>query len=89
MTSAADLVLGAWRGEHLPADGGWQRMEPWRQDLYAVLALTGHAAVSAPESVTEAELLSREIEEALELVVLPANQDRMRHMLATNKPLEN
>ena len=47
------------------------------------------AMLTGDEPVTEAELLRREIEVALELVVLPANQDRMRHMLATNKPLEN
>ena len=58
MTSAADLVVGAWRGEHLPADGSWQRIAPWKPSLYAVLSFTGHAAVSAPEDVTDAELTS-------------------------------
>ena len=45
--------------------------------------------LTGDEKATETELLQREIEVALELVVQPANQDRMRHMLATNKPLEN
>lgn len=58
MTSAADLIVAAWRGGHLPADGGWQRIAPWKPSLYAVLSFTGHAAVSAPKSVTDAELTS-------------------------------
>lgn len=58
MTSAADLVVAAWRGEHLPPDGSWQRIAPWNPALYAVLSFTGHAAVSAPESVSDAELSS-------------------------------
>lgn len=56
MTSAADLVLGAWRGEHLPADGSWQRIAPWKTNLYAVWSFTGHAAVSAPADVTDEQL---------------------------------
>ena len=56
MTSAADLVLDAWRGRHRPADGSWQRIAPWRPDLYAVLSFTGHAAVSAPPDVSDGDL---------------------------------
>ncbi|MFC6713743.1 hypothetical protein [Branchiibius cervicis] len=33
-----------------PVDGGWTRIEPWWPGLYAVIALTGHAFVSAPSS---------------------------------------
>ena len=47
------------------------------------------AMLTGAELVTEEELLARELDVALKLVVLPANQARMRHMLATNKPLEN
>lgn len=66
-------------------DAGWADSSETDRRIVGALAdmLTG------AEKVTEAELLRREIEVALELVVLPANQDRMRHMLATNKPLEN
>ncbi|WP_404386300.1 GNAT family N-acetyltransferase [Knoellia locipacati] len=58
MISARELVLRAWRGPDLPADGSWVRMSPWRPDLYAVLAVNAHAAVSAPDEVTDAELSS-------------------------------
>ena len=58
MTSAADLIVAAWRGQHRPADGSWQRIEPWKPSLYAVLSFTGHAAVSAPEAVSDADLTS-------------------------------
>ena len=68
-----------------PLDAGWA--DASESDRRIVGALAG--MLTGAEKVTEAELLRREIEVALELVVLPANQDRMRHMLATNKPLEN
>ncbi|EAP97951.1 hypothetical protein JNB_13343 [Janibacter sp. HTCC2649] len=58
MTSAGNLVVAAWRGEHRPADGSWQRIASWQTGLYAVLSFTGHAAVSAPESVSDADLTS-------------------------------
>lgn len=58
MISARDVVLRAWRGPGLPADGSWVRLSPWRPGLYAVLAVHAHAAVSAPEAVTDAELSS-------------------------------
>ncbi|MEO7268180.1 MAG: GNAT family protein [Knoellia sp.] len=58
MTSAADLVVAAWRGQHRPADGSWQRIAPWKAGLYAVLSFTGHAAVSAPGFVSDADLTS-------------------------------
>lgn len=37
-------------------DGGWTRIAPWRPDVFAVIALTGHAFVSAPASWRDAEL---------------------------------
>lgn len=58
MTSAADLIVAAWRLTGPPADGEWQRIEPWKPDVYAVLSFTGHAAVSAPVAVTDADLSS-------------------------------
>ncbi|WP_291524209.1 N-acetyltransferase [Branchiibius sp. NY16-3462-2] len=36
--------------DHPPADGGWTRIDPWSPGLYAVIAMTGHAFVSAPPS---------------------------------------
>ncbi len=68
-----------------PLDAPWSDASPTDQRIVGALA----AMLTGDEPVTEAELLRREIEVALELVVLPANQDRMRHMLATNKPLDN
>ncbi len=68
-----------------PLDASWSDASPTDRRIVGALA----AMLTGDEPVTEAELLRREIEVALELVVLPANQDRMRHMLATNKPLEN
>lgn len=66
-------------------DAGWA--DASATDRRIVGALAG--MLTGDESVTEQELLRREIAVALELVVLPANQDRMRHMLTTNRPLEN
>ncbi len=68
-----------------PLDASWAHAS--ETDRRIVGALAG--MLTGAEKVTETELLRREVEVALELVVLPANQDRMRHMLATNKPLEN
>lgn len=68
-----------------PLDASWSDASPTDRRIVGALA----AMLTGDTPVSEAELLRREIEVALELVVLPANQDRMRHMLATNKPLEN
>lgn len=68
-----------------PLDAAWADASATDRRIVGALA----AMLTGEEPVTEAELLRREIEVALELVVLPANQDRMRHMLATNRPLEN
>lgn len=56
MTTAREVILRSWRGPPLPADGSWVRMAPWRADLYAVLSVNAHAAVSAPDAVTDAQL---------------------------------
>ncbi|MFT3971544.1 MAG: 3-hydroxyacyl-CoA dehydrogenase NAD-binding domain-containing protein [Micropruina sp.] len=68
-----------------PLDASWSDASPTDRRIVGALA----AMLTGDEPVTETELLRREIDVALELVVLPPNQDRMRHMLATNKPLEN
>lgn len=46
------MAGGSWP----PADGSWHRMKPWREGLYAVAAFTGRAWISAPESVTDAQI---------------------------------
>lgn len=56
MITARDVILRSWRGPALPADGSWERMVPLREGLHAVLAVHAHAAVSAPDAVTDAEL---------------------------------
>lgn len=39
-----------------PVDGGWTRIAPWRPGLFAVIAMTGHAFVSAPPSWSDEAL---------------------------------
>ncbi|MFT3859949.1 3-hydroxyacyl-CoA dehydrogenase/enoyl-CoA hydratase family protein [Micropruina sp.] len=68
-----------------PLDAPWASASATDRRIVAALA----AMLTGDEPVTEAELLRRELDVALELVVLPANQARMRHMLATNSPLQN
>ena len=43
----------------------------------------------AGKTSTEAEVLAGEIDVALDLLPRPANQARVRHLLATNRPLAN
>lgn len=50
------LLLDAAAGRHLPADGGWTRVPPWREGLEAVLALTGHAVLAVADDVDDAAL---------------------------------
>ena len=93
--AALELVGVARRAEpetfelHDPSaealDASWSDASATDRRIVGALA----AMLTGDSPVTEVEMLRREIEVALELVVLPANQDRMRHMLATNKPLEN
>lgn len=52
----ADLLVRAWRGPRQDVDGSWSRVPPWRDGVYGVVAVTGRAMVSAPDSVTDAEL---------------------------------
>ncbi len=68
-----------------PLDEGWA--EASETDRAIVGALAG--MLTGPEQVSQNEMMRREIEVALDLVVRPLNQDRVRHMIATNKPLAN
>lgn len=68
-----------------PLDAGWAEASETDRRIVGDLA----AMLTGTEQLTEAELLNREADVALGLVVLPANQERMLHMLKTNKPLEN
>ena len=42
----AGLISAAAAGRFPDADGGWQRMPPWRAGLEAVVAFTGHAVLA-------------------------------------------
>lgn len=71
-----------------PLDADWA--EASETDRAIVGALAGMLTASTPgETVDQDEMMRRELEVALGLVVRPANQDRVRHMIATNRPLEN
>lgn len=56
MPDLPSLILDAAERRFPPVDGGWTRVDPWRPGLYAVVAFTGHAAISAPPEVTDADL---------------------------------
>ncbi|MBK8447065.1 MAG: enoyl-CoA hydratase/isomerase family protein [Micropruina sp.] len=68
-----------------PLDASWADASETDRQIVASLA----AMLTGDERLTEQDLLRRELDVALRLVVLPANQARMRHMLATNTPLAN
>ena len=52
----AGLLVDAWRGPRPDVDGSWARVPPWREGVYAVVAVTGRAMVSAPARVSDADL---------------------------------
>jgi 3-hydroxyacyl-CoA dehydrogenase len=69
-------------------DAGWAEASATDRAIVGRLAaiLTG---AGPGDTTTEDLLLEREIDGALELLPRPANQDRVRHLLATNRPLAN
>ncbi|MGB8019688.1 MAG: hypothetical protein WCF04_00505, partial [Candidatus Nanopelagicales bacterium] len=69
-------------------DAGWDAASQTDRVIVARLAamLTG---TGPGATTTEDELLAREIDAAVELLSRPANQARVRHLLATNRPLAN
>ena len=48
--------MRAWDGPRPDVDGRWARVPPWREGVYAVVAVTGRAMISAPQHVTDADL---------------------------------
>lgn len=71
-----------------PLDKGWAEASETDRVIVAHIAgvLTGdHAGATA----TEDDLLPREVDAAVDLLGMPNNQARVRHLLATNKPLRN
>lgn len=52
----AHVLRLAATGVFPAADGGWDRVEPWRAGTEAVVALTGHAYLAVAEDVGDDEL---------------------------------
>ena len=48
--------MDAWRGPRPDVDGSWARVPPWRTGVYAVVAVTGRAMISAPARVRDSDL---------------------------------
>ncbi|MFP5417034.1 MAG: 3-hydroxyacyl-CoA dehydrogenase/enoyl-CoA hydratase family protein [Actinomycetes bacterium] len=71
-----------------PLDAKWAQASATDRAIVGHLAamLTGRAA---GDTVTQEEMLDREIAAAVDLLVRPLNQERVRHLLATNRPLAN
>lgn len=53
-----ELLRDAAAGRFPPADGGWHRELPWRPDVEAVVAFTGHAVLVVGHDVDDATLAS-------------------------------
>ncbi len=49
----AVLIAEAAAGRFPPADGGWQRVPPWRPGLEGIVAFTGHAVLALAADVTD------------------------------------
>ncbi len=56
MLDVGTLLREAAQGRFPPDDGGWDLARPWRDDVGAVLAFTGHAVVVPPSAVDHASL---------------------------------
>jgi 3-hydroxyacyl-CoA dehydrogenase len=69
-------------------DAGWADASETDRLIVARLAalLTG---TGPGETTTEDEVMAGEIDAAVDLLSRPANQERVRHLLTTNRPLAN
>jgi hypothetical protein len=54
----ADLIAAAAAGRFPVADGNWRRVPPWRPDLEAVIAFTGHAVLAVAGDIPDRLLVS-------------------------------
>ncbi|KRC63657.1 hypothetical protein ASE12_02075 [Aeromicrobium sp. Root236] len=52
----ADVIHDAANGRFPPVDGGWHRVEPWKQGVEAVVAFTGHAVFAVDAATTDESL---------------------------------
>lgn len=84
--ASEDLPLHSPDAE--PLDAAWATASETDRAIVARIAgiLTGERAGA---TASEDELLPLEVEAAVDLLQRPANQERVRHLLATNKPLAN
>ena len=71
-----------------PLDAGWAEASETDRAIVGRLAaiLTGDRAGA---TASEEKILDGEIDAAVDLLARPANADRVRHLLATNRPLRN
>ncbi|MBB1502908.1 hypothetical protein H5397_16020 [Propioniciclava sp. MC1683] len=97
--AALALVEGGWTPPALvdlplhspeaePLDAGWDEASETDRAIVARIAgvLTGDRPGA---TASEEELLPREVDAAVDLLQLPKNQERVWHLLKTNKPLGN
>jgi hypothetical protein len=54
----AHVVTSYANGDVLAPDGGWQRVEPWRPNLEAVVAFTGRAVFAISPDVADDDLVA-------------------------------
>jgi hypothetical protein len=47
------LIAAAASGQFLPVDGAWHRVPPWRPQLEAIVAFTGHAVLAVSDETTD------------------------------------
>ena len=65
-------------------------MEASETDQAIVGRLAAILTGSEPGAMaSEGEILAGEIDAAIDLLMRPANAERVRHLLATNRPLKN
>lgn len=52
-----ELIRSAANGRFVSVDGGWRRVQPWRQGLEAVVSFTGHAVLALAPDIPDERLI--------------------------------
>jgi hypothetical protein len=52
----ATMITGVTEGRFPPADGGWQRVPPWRDGLEGVVSFTAHSVLAVGPDVPDTRL---------------------------------
>jgi hypothetical protein len=52
----AGLIINAAAARFAAADGGWQRVPPWRPGLEAIISFTGHAVLAVASDIPDERL---------------------------------